>query len=106
MTRSMRMLSTKMRNLKELKNDIFNQQSWDFLSRRSRRPQVFNKKGALNNFEKCTGKHLCRSLFFIKVESLALLKKTLAQVVFCKFCNIVKSTSFVKHIRTVASEHS
>ena len=30
MPRSMRMLSIKMKNLKVLKNDIFNQQSWGF----------------------------------------------------------------------------
>ena len=32
-------------------------------------PEVFFKKGILNNFEKFTGKHLCRSLFFNKVVS-------------------------------------
>ena len=30
MTRSMRMLSIKVRNRKGLKNDIFNEQSWEF----------------------------------------------------------------------------
>ena len=78
----------------------------DFSSRRSSRPEVFYKKGVLNNFEKFTGKHLCRSLFLIKVASLTLLKKTPAQVVFCKFRNILNSTSSVKQIRTAASEHS
>ena len=29
-------------------------------------PEVFCKKGALNNFSKFTGKHLCQSLFFNK----------------------------------------
>ena len=34
---------------------------------RSSRPEVFCKKGALINFTKFTGKHLCQSLFFNKV---------------------------------------
>ena len=104
MTKSIRMLSIKMRNLKGLKNDIFRQQKWDFANRRSRRTDVFYKKVALNNCD-FTGKHLCRSLFF-KVASLTLLKKTPTQVVFCKFCNILNSTSLVKQIRTAPFEHS
>ena len=66
MKRSLRMLSFKMRNLRELKNDIFDQQSREFFQSsafRSTRPEVFYKKVAFNNFEKLTGKHLCRSLF-------------------------------------------
>ena len=64
--RPMRMLSFKIRNLRGLKNDIFDQQSRGFFQSsgfRSSRPEVFYKKVALNNFEKFTGKHLCRSLF-------------------------------------------
>ena len=34
---------------------------------RSSRPEVFCKKVVLRNFAKFTGKHLCQSLFFIKV---------------------------------------
>ena len=34
---------------------------------RSNRPEVFCKKGALRNFIKFTGKHLCQSLIFNKV---------------------------------------
>ena len=30
---------------------------------KSSRPDVFCKKGVLRNFAKCTGKHLCQSLF-------------------------------------------
>ena len=78
----------------------------DFSSRRSRRAEVFYKKGVLNNFEKFIGKHHCRSLFFIKFASLTLSKKTPAQPVFCQFCNILNSTSFVKQIRMAASEHT
>ena len=37
---------------------------------RSSRPELFCRKGALRNFAKFTGKHLCQSLFFDKVEGL------------------------------------
>ena len=40
-------------------------------------PEVFYKKGFLRNFEKFTGKHLCQSLFFNKVASLAKFLRTL-----------------------------
>ena len=33
---------------------------------RSSRPEMFCKKGVLENFAKLTGKHLCQSLFFNK----------------------------------------
>ena len=41
--------------------------SWKNSKDRSRRPEVFCKKGVLRNFPKFTGKHLCQSLFFNKV---------------------------------------
>ena len=52
---------------------------------------MFYTKGALKMFTKFTGKHLCRSLFFIKVAGLrpaTLLKKRVAQLLpvnFAKF---------------------
>ena len=39
---------------------------------RSSRPEVFYKKGALRNFAKFLGKHLCQSLFCNKVAGLRL----------------------------------
>ena len=72
MKRFMRMLSFKMRNLRGLKNDIFDQQSRGFFQSsafRSSRPEVFYRKFALNNFEKFTGKYLCRNLFLIKLQA-------------------------------------
>ena len=45
---------------------------------KSNRPEVFSKRGVLRNFAKFKGKHLCQSLFFIKVAGLrpaTLLKK-------------------------------
>ena len=51
------------------------------------------KKGVLKNFAKFTGKHLCQSLCFNKVEGLNFIEKeTLAEVFFCKFCEIFKNT--------------
>ena len=37
---------------------------------RSSRPEVLCKKGALRNFSKFTGKHLCQSIFFKKAAGL------------------------------------
>ena len=36
---------------------------------RSSRPEVFCKKGALKNFTKFTGNHLCQGLFFNKIAT-------------------------------------
>ena len=66
--------------------------SWGY---RSSRPEVFCKKGALGNLAKFTGKRLCQRLFFNKVAGLrpsTLLKRRLAQVFSCEFCEISKNT--------------
>ena len=62
---------------------------------RSSRLDVFCKKGALRNFAKITGKHLCQSLFLNKVAREAYNlseKKTLVQVFSCEFCEISRNT--------------
>ena len=47
---------------------IFHQPKTNALNiNKSSRLEVFFKKGALRNFAKFTGKHLCQSLFFNKV---------------------------------------
>ena len=55
---------------------IVNNKSSEKMSERriygSIRPEVFSKKGVFRNFLKFTGKHLCQSLFFIKVVGLSL----------------------------------
>ena len=56
------------------------------------------KKGALVNFTKFTGKHLCQSLFFNKV------KETPAQVFSCEFGEISKNNLFTEHLCTTASD--
>ena len=55
---------------------------------------MFYKKGALENFAKFTGKHLCRpqACNFINKETL------LAQVFSCEFCEIFKKTFFTEHL--------
>ena len=56
---------------------------------------MFCKKGAVGNFTKFTGKHLCQSLFFNKVADLVcnfMKKETLAQVFSCEFCKISMNT--------------
>ena len=75
--RSMKMLFFKMRNLKELKNDIFNQQSWGFFQSsvfRSSYPEVLYKKVVFNNLEKFKRKTHMLEPFLKKVASLILSK--------------------------------
>ena len=64
--------------------------------------------GALENFAKFTGKHLCQSLFFNKVAGAAcnfIKKETLAQMFSCEFCEIFKNT-FFKRTPLVAAFNS
>ena len=67
------------------------------------------KRGVLRNFAKFTGKHLCQSLYFNKVAGLPkacnfIKIETLAQVFFCKFCEISKNIVFTEHIWATASK--
>ena len=50
---------------------------------KSRRPEVFCKKGVLRNFAKFTGKHLYQSLFFDKVTEACNFIKIETQVFSC-----------------------
>ena len=74
---------------------------------RSSRLEVFCKKSVLKNFTKFTGKHPCQSLLFNKVAGLRpktlLKKKTLAQTLFCKFCEIFQITYFYRTLLVAAS---
>ena len=61
------------------------------------------QKGALWNFAKFTGKHLCQSLFFCQsLQSRFIKKETLAQVFSCEFCKIYKNTFFTEHVWAIA----
>ena len=68
---------------------------------RSSRPKVFCKKGVLRNFAKFTGKHLCQSLFFNKVEGLrpaTLLKKRLWHRRFrVNFAKFLRTPFIIEH---------
>ena len=67
---------------------------------------MFYKKGVRRNFTKFTEKHLCQSLFFIKVAGQAcnfVKKVTLAQVFFCEFCEISKETFLHRALLVTAS---
>ena len=70
---------------------------------RSSRPDVFCEKGVLKYFAKFTGKHLCQSLFLIKLQAF-ILKETLAQLLSCEFCEIFKNTCFYRTTPVAASD--
>ena len=55
---------------------------------RSRRSQMFFKIGVLKNIANFTGKHLCWSLFLIKLQAY-------------EICEILKNTLFTEHLRWV-----
>ena len=65
---------------------------------RSRRPEVFCKKSALTYFRKINSKTPVPESVLIKLQ------KTPAQVPSCEFCESLKNTYFVKHLRTAAVE--
>ena len=58
---------------------------------RSSLPEVFYKKVVLKNFAKFTGKHLCQSLFLIKLQALGLC----FPVNFAKF---LRTPFFIEHL--------
>ena len=73
---------------------------------RSNRPEVFRKKGVLRNFAKVIGKHLCQSLFLIKLQAEAcnfIKRETQTRVFSCKFCEISKKTFSCRTPQVVAS---
>ena len=75
--------------------------TFDHSRSRSSHQRCSIKKSVLKNFTKFTGKHLCQSLFFNKVAGLSpstLLKKRLAQVFSCEFCEFSKNTFFTEHL--------
>ena len=63
------------------------------INHRSSRPDAFCKKGILRNLAKFTEKHLCQSLFSIKLQACNFIKKkTLAQVFSSEFFKISQNT--------------
>ena len=69
--------------------------------KRSSHRRCSARKGVLKNFAKFIGKHLCQSVRGLKAATF--LKKTLAPVFSCEFCEIFKNTFFTKHLRATAS---
>ena len=70
----------------------------DLQATRSSHREVFCKKVVYKSFERFTGKHLCRSLFFNKVAGLRpfIKKEALAQVFSCEFYEISENTFFYR----------
>ena len=58
---------------------------------------MFCKKGALRNFVKFTGKHVCQGLFFIKLQASSLKPSTLLEKRLWHRCFLV---NFTKLLRT------
>ena len=58
------------------------------------------KKGVLKSLAKFTGKHLCWSLFLIKLQQI---KSATLLMFSCEICEIFKNTYFGKHLPTDAS---
>ena len=77
-----------------LKESSTLQYSKKFKFRRSHQ-RCSMKKGALKNFAKFLGKHLCQGLFFNKVAGLS-----------CEFCEISKNTFSTEHLWTTPSVSS
>ena len=71
---------------------------------------MFCEKGVARNFRNFIGKHLCQRLFFNKVAGLRskacsfIKKESLAQVFYCKFCEIPKNTFFYSATPVTASD--
>ena len=63
--------------------------------------EVFCTKGALKNFANFSGKHLCWSLFLIKLQALGLqlhYKETSTHVFSCEIYEISENAYFVEHL--------
>ena len=67
---------------------------------RSSRCQMFFKIGVPKNFVTFTGKHLCWSLFLIKLQAFRLIP---IRVFSCEYCEIFKNTYFEEYLPTAAS---
>ena len=63
-------------------------------------PEMFGKKGVVKNGAKFTGKHVCRSLFFIIIGLRPLFKKRLRHR--CFSVNLLRNSKehlFIEHLR-------
>ena len=72
---------------------------WEY---RSSRRRCSVKEGVLKDSANFTEKHLCWSLFLIKLQAfrpVTLLKRKPNQVFSCEICEMFKNTFFTEHIR-------
>ena len=72
------------------------------------RSEVLYEKGALRNFSKSTGKHLCQSHFLIKLQAKAckfMKKEALAQVFSWEFYNISQNILSYRNPLVAASDN-
>ena len=63
--------------------------------------QIFFKTGVFKNFTIFTGKHLCWSLYLIKLQDWRLvfsLKETPTEVFSYEYCKTFKNSSFMEHL--------
>ena len=70
-----------------------------YINRRNSHPESFYKNGALENFAKFIGKHLCQRFFSIKMQTggLQLYQKQASVQVFpSEFCQTFTNICFVK----------
>ena len=67
--------------------------------------EVFCKEGVFKFFTKFPGKHLHRTLFYIKVASTCnFIKRETPTLVFsCEFCETFQHTFFIEHLEPTAS---
>ena len=79
---------------------------WAPLRAETSRSEMFCQRNVLINFAKLTGKHLCQSLFLIKLQAYSLQlywKRPPAEVFSCELCNIFQTTSFTEDLRETPS---
>ena len=77
----------------------FSKTSFFIIIFRSRHMQMFFKTGVIRNFAICTGKHLCWSLFLIKLQAEPLPKRVLTQVIPVILAKFLRTTFFMEHLR-------
>ena len=71
---------------------------------KTRMPCLKSEKQSVISSFNFTGKHLCQSLFFIKVPGFSSIKKeTLTQVFTYEFCQISWNSFFTEHLLATAS---
>ena len=92
--------------MRKLQNIYKNTCTFMFLCWNQKQPsEVFYKKAVLKNFAIFTGKHLCWSLFLIKLQAFRPdSKRDPSTCISCESCEMLKNISFEEHLQTVASD--